>query len=294
MEDGLSKTKDGFISKLKNLFKTSVVDASLIDELEEILYTSDMGVETVSWLMSEVNQNRSSFQSGDDVKGFIKEKIRDVLAGTHREFQNRDLKPAVFLMVGVNGAGKTTTIGKLASKFTGEGKQCVLAAADTFRAAAVEQLTVWGERTGCQVISDKEGADPASVAFNAINSGKSRGSDVVIIDTAGRLQNRVNLMDELSKINRVAGKALEGAPHETILVIDANNGQNALSQAKQFGEAVNVTGIIVTKLDGTAKGGVLIGIAKELSLPVYFVGIGEKVEDMRPFDPEEYTEALFS
>ncbi|HNW15818.1 MAG TPA: signaling recognition particle receptor family protein, partial [bacterium] len=159
---------------------------------------------------------------------------------------------------------------------------------------AVEQLTVWGERTGCQVISDKEGADPASVAFNAINSGKSRGSDVVIIDTAGRLQNRVNLMDELSKINRVAGKALEGAPHETILVIDANNGQNALSQAKQFGEAVNVTGIIVTKLDGTAKGGVLIGIAKELSLPVYFVGIGEKVEDMRPFDPEEYTEALFS
>ncbi|HOB70640.1 MAG TPA: signal recognition particle-docking protein FtsY [bacterium] len=294
MEDGLSKTKDGFISKLKNLFKTSVVDASLIDELEEILYTSDMGVETVSWLMSEVNQNRSSFQSGDDVKGFIKEKIRDVLAGTHRELQNRDLKPAVFLMVGVNGAGKTTTIGKLASKFTGEGKQCVLAAADTFRAAAVEQLTVWGERTGCQVISDKEGADPASVAFNAINSGKSRGSDVVIIDTAGRLQNRVNLMDELSKINRVAGKALEGAPHETILVIDANNGQNALSQAKQFGEAVNVTGIIVTKLDGTAKGGVLIGIAKELSLPVYFVGIGEKVEDMRPFDPEEYTEALFS
>ena len=294
MEDGLSKTKDGFISKLKNLFKTSVVDASLIDELEEILYTSDMGVETVSWLMSEVNQNRSSFQSGDDVKGFIKEKIRDVLAGTHRELQNRDLKPAVFLMVGVNGAGKTTTIGKLASKFTGEGKQRVLAAADTFRAAAVEQLTVWGERTGCQVISDKEGADPASVAFNAINSGKSRGSDVVIIDTAGRLQNRVNLMDELSKINRVAGKALEGAPHETILVIDANNGQNALSQAKQFGEAVNVTGIIVTKLDGTAKGGVLIGIAKELSLPVYFVGIGEKVEDMRPFDPEEYTEALFS
>ncbi|HQN73057.1 MAG TPA: signal recognition particle-docking protein FtsY [bacterium] len=294
MEEGLSKTKDGFISKLKNLFKTSVVDASLIDELEEILYTSDMGVETVSWLMSEVNQNRSSFQSGDDIKGFIKEKIRDVLAGTHRELQNRDLKPAVFLMVGVNGAGKTTTIGKLASKFTGEGKQCVLAAADTFRAAAVEQLTVWGERTGCQVISDKEGADPASVAFNAINSGKSRGSDVVIIDTAGRLQNRVNLMDELSKINRVAGKALEGAPHETILVIDANNGQNALSQAKQFGEAVNVTGIIVTKLDGTAKGGVLIGIAKELSLPVYFVGIGEKVEDMRPFDPEEYTEALFS
>jgi fused signal recognition particle receptor len=294
IEEGLSKTKDGFISKLKNLFKTSIVDASLIEELEEILYTSDMGVETVSWLMNEVNQNRSSFKSGDDVKNFIKEKIRDVLVRTHKDLPSNNLKPAVFLMVGVNGAGKTTTIGKIASMFVSQGKQCVLAAADTFRAAAVEQLTIWGERSGCPVISDREGADPASVAFNAVNSGKSKNADIVLIDTAGRLQNRVNLMEELSKINRVIGKAMEGAPHETILVIDANNGQNALSQAKQFSEAVNVTGIIVTKLDGTAKGGVLIGIAKELSLPVYFVGIGEKVEDMRPFDPQEYTEALFS
>jgi fused signal recognition particle receptor len=294
MDDGLSKTRSGFISKLKTLFKASIIDAAMIEELEEILYTSDMGVETVSWLMNEVNMNRSSFQNGDDVKNLIKEKIRDVLVRTHKDLPSFDMKPAVFLMVGVNGAGKTTTIGKIASMFVSQGKQCVLAAADTFRAAAVEQLTVWGERTGCQIISDKEGADPASVAFNAVNSGKGRGADIVLIDTAGRLQNRVNLMEELSKINRVIGKAMEGAPHETILVIDANNGQNALSQAKQFSEAVNVTGIILTKLDGTAKGGVLIGIAKELALPVYFVGIGEKVEDMRPFDPEEYTEALFS
>lgn len=294
IEDGLLKTKEGFISKLKNLFKNSVVDAEMIEELEEILYTSDMGTQTVSWLMNEVNANRSSFQNGEDVKNFIKEKIRKVLIQTHKKFPDYTDKPAVFLMVGVNGAGKTTTIGKLASRFASEGRHCILAAADTFRAAAVEQLNVWGERAGCTVISDRDGADPASVAFNAVNSGISKNADIVIIDTAGRLQNRVNLMEELSKINRVIGKAKEGAPHETILVIDANNGQNALSQAKQFSEAVNVSGIIVTKLDGTAKGGVLIGIAKELGLPVYFVGIGEKVEDLSPFDPDKFSEALFS
>ena len=265
-----------------------------IEELEEILYTSDMGTQTVSWLMNEVNTNRSSFQNGEDVKNFIKEKIRKALIQTHKKFPDYTDKPAVFLMVGVNGAGKTTTIGKLASRFASEGRHCILAAADTFRAAAVEQLNVWGERAGCTVISDRDGADPASVAFNAVNSGISKNADIVIIDTAGRLQNRVNLMEELSKINRVIGKAKEGAPHETILVIDANNGQNALSQAKQFSEAVNVSGIIVTKLDGTAKGGVLIGIAKELGLPVYFVGIGEKVEDLSPFDPDKFSEALFS
>ena len=196
-------------------------------------------------------------------------------------------------MVGVNGAGKTTTIGKLAHKFIAQGKVPVLAAGDTFRAAAVEQLKVWGERNNCTVISDKDGADPASVAFNAVNSAVSKGADVLLVDTAGRLQNRVNLMEELIKINRVIGKAKEGAPHETIIVIDANNDQNALTQAKQFSEAVKVTGIIVTKLDGSAKGGVLIGIAKELGLPVYLVGVGEKIEDLRPFDPNEFVDALF-
>jgi fused signal recognition particle receptor len=294
IKSGLEKTrKGGFMSRLIGLFRNSVVDDDLIEELEEILYTADMGVATVSWLMDLVNKNRSKFKSGDDVKLFLKEKIREVLVENYKPFPELTEKPTVFLMVGVNGAGKTTTIGKLAHKFIAQGKVPVLAAGDTFRAAAVEQLKVWGERNNCTVISDKDGADPASVAFNAVNSAISKDVDVLLVDTAGRLQNRVNLMEELIKINRVIGKAKPGAPHETIIVIDANNGQNALTQAKQFSEAVKVTGIIVTKLDGSAKGGVLIGIAKELNLPVYLVGVGEKIEDLRPFDPNEFVDALF-
>ena len=294
IKSGLEKTKKGgFMSRLIGLFKNSVVDDDLIEELEEILYTADMGVTTVSWLMDLVNKNRSKFTSGDDVKQFLKEKIREVLVANHKPFPEITEKPTIFLMVGVNGAGKTTTIGKLAHKFIAQGKVPMLAAGDTFRAAAVEQLKVWGERNNCTVISDKDGADPASVAFNAVNSALSKDVDVLLVDTAGRLQNRVNLMEELVKINRVIGKAKEGAPHETIIVIDANNGQNALTQAKQFSEAVKVTGIIVTKLDGSAKGGVIIGISKELGLPVYLVGVGEKIEDLRPFDPNEFVEALF-
>ena len=294
IKSGLEKTrKGGFMSRLVGLFRNNVVDDDLIEELEEILYTADMGVATVSWLMDLVNKNRSQFKSGDDVKLFLKEKIREVLIENYKPFPELTEKPTVFLMVGVNGAGKTTTIGKLAHKFIAQGKVPVLAAGDTFRAAAVEQLKVWGERNNCTVISDKDGADPASVAFNAVNSAVSKGADVLLVDTEGRLQNRVNLMEELIKINRVIGKAKPGAPHETIIVIDANNGQNALTQAKQFSEAVKVTGIIVTKLDGSAKGGVLIGIAKELNLPVYLVGVGEKIEDLRPFDPNEFVDALF-
>lgn len=294
IDQTLEKTKSGFISRLMGLFKNSVVDDALIEELEEILYTADLGVLTVTWLMNEVNSNRGLFKNGDDVRSFLKEKIRAVLQEVHRVIPERDTRPVVFLMVGVNGAGKTTTIGKLAQKFVSEGKVCILAAADTFRAAAVEQLKIWGERSGCAVISDKDGADPASVAHNAVISAVSKNADVVIIDTAGRLQNRVNLMEELSKVNRVIAKAKNGAPDETILVVDANNGQNALSQAKQFGEAVNLTGIIVTKLDGTAKGGIIIGIAKELGLPVYFIGTGESLEDLRPFNPDDFVEALFA
>ena len=294
IKSGLEKTKKGgFMSRLIGLFKNSVIDDDLIEELEEILYTADMGVTTVSWLMDLVNKNRSKFTSGDDVKQFLKEQIREVLVANHKPFPEITEKPTIFLMVGVNGAGKTTTIGKLAHKFIAQGKVPMLAAGDTFRAAAVEQLKVWGERNNCTVISDKDGADPASVAFNAVNSALSKDVDVLLVDTAGRLQNRVNLMEELVKINRVIGKAKPGAPHETIIVIDANNGQNALTQAKQFSEAVKVTGIIVTKLDGSAKGGVIIGISKELGLPVYLVGVGEKIEDLRPFDPNEFVEALF-
>lgn len=294
MAKTLEKTKGGFISRLMGLFRNSVVDDTLIDELEEILYTADLGVATVEWLMSEVRSAKGSFKNGDDVRLFIKEKIRAVLREVHRGIPDREEKPVVYLMVGVNGAGKTTTIGKLASKFTAQGRVCVLAAADTFRAAAVEQLKIWGERTGCTVISDRDGADPASVAYNAVTSGVGKNADIVIVDTAGRLQNRVNLMEELSKVKRVMAKARENAPDETILVVDANNGQNALSQAKQFGESVDITGMIVTKLDGTAKGGVIIGIAKELKLPVYFIGTGESAGDLRPFDPDDFVEALFA
>ncbi len=294
MAKTLEKTKVGFISRLMGLFRNSVVDDALIDELEEILYTADLGVTTVEWLMSEVRAAKGSFKSGDDVKLFIKEKIRTVLREVHHGIPDREVRPVIYLMVGVNGAGKTTTIGKLASKFTSQGRVCVLAAADTFRAAAVEQLKIWGERTGCTVISDRDGADPASVAYNAVSSAAGRNADMVIVDTAGRLQNRVNLMEELSKVKRVIAKARDNAPDETILVVDANNGQNALSQAKQFGESVDITGMIVTKLDGTAKGGVIIGIAKELKLPVYFIGTGESADDLRPFDPDDFVEALFS
>jgi fused signal recognition particle receptor len=294
LEEGLLKTKSGFMSRLKNIFSSSSVTPELIEEMEEILYTADMGVKTVAWLLEEVEKNRKSFQSGEDVKLFLKSKILEVLKSVNKDLPELTQAPTVYLMVGINGAGKTTTIGKFAHKYGKEGKSIVVAAADTFRAAAVEQIKIWGERTGATVVSDKDGADPASVAYNAIMSAKSKNSDLVIVDTAGRLQNRVNLMQELAKINRVIGKTLEGAPHETILVIDSNNGQNALSQAKDFGESVNVSGIIVTKLDGSAKGGVLIGIARELSLPVYMIGIGETVEDLKIFDPEQFVEALFS
>lgn len=293
LKEGLEKTRGGFISKLKGIFGSKAIDDDVIEELEEILYTADIGVKTVAWLMEELQKNRSGLKEGEDIKNFLKEKIREVLLSVHKKMPEINEKPAVYLMVGVNGAGKTTTIGKLSSKFISEGKSCVLAAADTFRAAAVEQIKVWGERTGAIVISDKDGADPASVAHNAITSAVSKETDIVMIDTAGRLQNRINLMEELKKINRVVSNLREGAPHETILVIDANNGQNALSQAKQFNEAVNLSGIVVTKLDGTAKGGVLIGIAKELSIPVYMIGIGESLKDLRPFNPEEFVEALF-
>jgi len=293
IQSGLQKTRGGFISKLLGLFKSNVVTDDLIDELEEILYTADMGTTTVGWLMGLVNKNRANFKSGDDVKRFLKEQIKEVLVKNHKDFPELREKPMVFLMVGVNGAGKTTTIGKLAHKYIAKGKIPMLAAGDTFRAAAVEQLKVWGERNNCTVISDKDGADPASVAYNAVNSALSKDVDVLLIDTAGRLQNRKNLMDELGKVNRVIGKAYPGAPHETIIVIDANNGQNALSQAREFSQAVNVTGIIVTKLDGSAKGGVLIGISKELGLPIYLVGVGEKIGDLQRFDPNEFVEALF-
>lgn len=292
--DGLEKTRGGFVSKLKELFKASAVTDELLEKMEEILYTADMGSETVNFLLSEVKNNRRLFRSGDDAWIFLKTVIADILKGVEKELVISEDKPFVILMTGINGAGKTTTIGKLAEKFNRSGHSVILAAGDTFRAAAVEQLTEWGRRTGNDVISDKEGADPASVAYNSVQSAISRQKDIVIIDTAGRLQNRVNLMEELKKVHRVIGKAKENGPHEVILVVDANNGQNVVSQAKEFFEAVQVSGIIITKLDGTAKGGVVVGVARELKLPIYFIGIGEQVDDLKAFNAADFTEALFA
>ncbi len=295
LEEGLKKTKSGFMARLKQLFSASAVDDALIEELEEILYTADIGTKTVSWLLSGVEQQRGNFSSGDDVKTFLKSEIEHILQSVEKPLEPPVGEPGVCLMVGVNGAGKTTTIGKLASLFSEQyGKRVVLAAGDTFRAAAVEQLEEWGKRADCEVIKGKEGADPASVAYNAIEGAKARKADVVIVDTAGRLQNRVNLMEELKKVRRVIGKAHEGAPHEVLLVVDANNGQNAVRQAADFHKEIGLTGIIVTKLDGTAKGGVLIGIARELGIPVRMIGIGEHIADLRAFNARDFTEALFS
>ena len=295
LEDGLQKTKTGFMARLKTLFSSSIVDDDLIEELEEILYTADIGSATVEWLFAGVKSERKSLKTGEDVKNYMKREILSVLKAVEKPLLPPDGKPGVLLMVGVNGAGKTTTIGKIASLFrTKYNKKVMLAAGDTFRAAAVEQLEEWGRRAECEVVKEKEGADPASVAFNAIAGAKAREVDVLIVDTAGRLQNRVNLMEELKKVRRVIDKAHEGAPHEVLLVVDANNGQNAVRQAIEFHEMIGLTGIIITKLDGTAKGGVVIGIARELGIPVRLIGIGEKIEDLRAFDAQAFTEALFS
>lgn len=292
--DGLARTRGGFFARLRSLFEASAVTDALVEEMEEILYSADLGVTTVTALMDEVRKARATLTSGEAVRDLLKTRIAAILRTVEKPFAVPERRPMVLLMIGVNGAGKTTTIGKLARRFIADGHRVTLAAGDTFRAAAVEQLAAWGMRTGAEVISEKEGADPAAVAFNAVNSAVAGGRDIVIVDTAGRLQNRVNLMEELRKVHRVLGKALDGAPHETILVIDANNGQNAVAQAREFGEAVPITGIIATKLDGTAKGGALVGIARELAIPIYFAGIGEAADDLRPFSADAFTEALFS
>ncbi|HSA32226.1 MAG TPA: signal recognition particle-docking protein FtsY [bacterium] len=292
--DGLARTRGGFFSRLRSLFEASAVTDELVEEMEEILYSADLGVATVTFLMGEVRKARGVLTTGDSVRDLLKDRIATILRTVEKPLAVPAQRPMVLLMIGVNGAGKTTTIGKLARRFIADGHRVTLAAGDTFRAAAVEQLAAWGVRTGAEVISEKEGADPAAVAFNAVNSAVAGGRDIVIVDTAGRLQNRVNLMEELRKVHRVLGKALDGAPHETILVIDANNGQNAVAQAREFGEAIPITGIIATKLDGTAKGGALVGIARELAIPVYFAGIGEAADDLRPFSADDFTEALFS
>jgi fused signal recognition particle receptor len=295
LREGLSRTHDGFVKKLGRLFGgAKTLDDGLLAELEEALFTADIGVKTSQALVDMLHQSLKGKELTDPERVWaqLKTEIRTMLGSDIRPLDLERSRPFVIMVVGVNGAGKTTSIGKLASRFRQDGKSVLLAAGDTFRAAAVEQLEVWAERAEVTVVKGKERQDPSSVIFDACQKAEREGFDVVIADTAGRLQARKELMDELEKVHRVVGKALPGAPHEVWLVLDATNGQNAISQAKEFRAVVDVTGLVLTKLDGTAKGGVVIGICDEMKLPVRFIGIGEKVEDLRPFDPSAFADAL--
>jgi fused signal recognition particle receptor len=298
---GLEKTRGGFMARLNALFGGGrPVDETVLADLEEVLFTADIGVKTATKLLEGAREKVKAKQLSDParLKGALRQEIARILAldgadGAGRALEPGAARPWVVMVVGVNGSGKTTTIGKLASKLRTSGHSVLLGAGDTFRAAAGEQLEVWAERVGAPIVRGKEGADPASVCFEAVQRGAAEKVDVVVCDTAGRLHTKMPLMEELKKVKRVIGKAAEGAPHEVLLVLDATNGQNAIAQARQFHDALGVTGIVLTKLDGTAKGGVVIGICDELRIPVRYVGVGEKVADLRPFAAGEFVEALF-
>jgi fused signal recognition particle receptor len=298
LKDGLAKTRGGFISRIGGLLGRKEIDAALVDQLEEILFTADIGAKTSQKLFAAVKASlsRNELKDADAVWSVIRRESEQILEGAQSAAGEIDLargKPFVLLMIGVNGVGKTTTIGKLAAKWTALGKKVLLAAGDTFRAAATEQLEVWAQRTQCPIVKGKEGSDPSSVIFDAVRRAQNEGFDVVIADTAGRLHTKTNLMEELQKVRRVVQKAQPDAPHETFLVLDATNGQNAIAQASMFKQAMDVTGIVLTKLDGTAKGGVILGICDELKVPVRFVGVGEKVDDLRAFDAGDFVDALY-
>lgn len=298
--EGLSKTRDSFSNRVNELVsRYRKVDEEFFEELEEILIQADVGFETVLTLIDELKMEvkRRNIQDPAEVQSVISEKLVEIYKGGEEHssslnIQENDL--TVILFVGVNGVGKTTTIGKMAHQFKSEGKKVLLAAGDTFRAGAIEQLEVWGERVGVEVIKQAAGSDPAAVMYDAIQAAKSRKADILLCDTAGRLQNKVNLMKELEKIKRVIEREIPGAPHEVLLVLDATTGQNAMIQAKTFKEATNVSGIVLTKLDGTAKGGIVLAIRNELNIPVKLVGLGEKMDDLQPFDAEKYVYGLFA
>ena len=294
---GLAKTKSGMSKQMGDLFLSAKqIDDELLEDLETILITSDIGVQATTEIISKLTAkvDRSELKDPQALHNALKEELSSILIAVDKPLEIDSSKaPYVILMVGVNGVGKTTTIGKLAKKYQSEGKSVMLAAGDTFRAAAVEQLQIWGERNNVPVIAQHTGADSASVLFDAVQSAKAKGVDVLIADTAGRLQNKDNLMQELEKVIRVMKKLDPEAPHEVMLVLDAGTGQNGLSQAKIFGESVGVTGITLTKLDGTAKGGIIFAIAKSMNLPIRFIGVGEKVDDLQPFSAEQFVEALF-
>jgi fused signal recognition particle receptor len=293
LRDGLAKTRKNFTDKVGSLILGEKIDEAFLDELEEALIASDVGVETASLVLKDLKERfkRNELSSPAQVKDRLRQILYEILSAPSPVFSLTS-SPSAVLVVGVNGTGKTTTIGKLANRLQAEGKKVMLAAGDTFRAAASEQLSIWGERAGIPVIKHKEGADPSAVVFDAVSAAKARAVDVLIVDTAGRLHTKSNLMEELKKVRRILSRELPGAPHETLLVLDGNTGQNALVQAKMFHEKVGITGIVLTKLDGTSKGGIVFAIYKELSIPVKFVGIGEGIEDLRTFDPREFVDAL--
>lgn len=296
LKKGLSKTHESLVGRIDTLLLgKKKVDAETLEELEEILITADIGLSTTVELVRSLEQRlkRNELQDGEALKSALKEEMLARLEATATTLDTGSFSPFVIMVIGVNGVGKTTTIGKLASKYSAEGKKVLLVAADTFRAAAVEQLEIWGQRVGIDVIRHKHGADPAAVVFDGCKAAVARRADILIVDTAGRLHTKVNLMEELKKIRRVIGREIPGGPHETLLVLDASTGQNALSQAKVFKEAADVTGIALTKLDGTAKGGIIVAISGEFKIPVRYIGIGEGVEDLREFDPEQFVQALF-
>jgi len=299
LQESLSKTRNSLVSRVDDLFLgKKEIDAQLLDELEEILITADLGVNTTLDLLDEIRSqvSRQELKDPQTLKLALKERLLAFFEGYDEaaEMKMPEEGPFVIMVVGVNGVGKTTTIGKIANKFVRSGQSVLLVAADTFRAAAIDQLKIWGERVGVEVVAKEHGADPSAVIYDALDYGTSKNYEVILVDTAGRLHTKVNLMEELKKIKRVIGKKMAGAPHEIMLILDATTGQNSISQAKLFDEAVGLTGLTLTKLDGTAKGGIVVNISHDFQIPIRFIGIGEKLEDLRDFDPREFIEALFA
>lgn len=296
LKAGIAKTRAGLVEKLEDTFKgRKEIDADLLEELEYALITSDIGVRTATEILETVRQRVERHQLDDaaQVKGLIKQHLLEVLEATERPWAKPPAPPQVIMIVGVNGAGKTTSIGKLTNHYKREGKHVLLCAADTFRAAAIDQLEIWAQRNGVDMIRQQQGSDPSAVLFDSLQAAKSRQVDLVIVDTAGRLHTKENLMAELEKMRRTAQRVIPDAPHEVLLVLDATTGQNGLEQARKFTEATGVTGIVLTKLDGTAKGGVVVAIARELNLPIRFIGVGEQIDDLLPFEAEKFVAGLF-
>jgi len=296
LKKGLSKTRKILSTDIDKLFtEKGGIDESLLEELEELLITSDIGVLLSMDLIQRISKKSSTISDANQLKNALKEEMLSLLnLQTPKQIpETASAKPRVIMVIGINGVGKTTTIGKLAAKFNSEGKKVLIAAADTFRAAAIEQLVIWADRANAQIIKHKDNADPASVAYDSIEAAIARNMDIVLVDTAGRLHTKVNLMEELKKIKRIISKKLAGAPHEILLVLDATTGQNALSQAKLFDDALGVTGIALTKLDGTAKGGIVVGICNTLEIQLKYIGIGENIDDLQDFNSKEFVDALF-